>query len=61
MTVRPTRPSQAYENRSRVGADHPASQSHLPGEGHDERGQYGKGAARPDNHDGARSQPTPKK
>ncbi len=52
----------AFEPRSKTGTDDPASQSHLPGAGHDERGRYGKSDPDPDSRDGGpKTEPRPQR
>lgn len=42
------RTDRAFEPKAKAGTDDAASRSHLPGNGHDERGRYGKSVPDPE-------------
>ncbi len=51
----------SFERHSKAGTEDAASQSQLPGSGHDERGRYGKSDADPASRDGGKAtMPRPK-
>ncbi|MEI9905333.1 MAG: hypothetical protein WDN06_16305 [Asticcacaulis sp.] len=47
-----THTDRAFEGHAKAGTEDAASQSQLPGAGHDERGRYGKSVPDPDSRDG---------
>lgn len=61
-SARPAHSDRAFEPKSKAGSDDPASQSHLPGSGHDERGRYGKSVQNPASRDGGpKTEPRPRR